>query len=75
MQGSLDRVLKRVLCRLSVLASFYRVLGLGSFEPWEEGSVGHDAKTCIHEMITIPGDQNSPKALYSMVFGPKSLNI
>ena len=22
-----------------------------------------------------PGDQNSPKALYSMVFGPKSLNI
>ena len=22
-----------------------------------------------------PGHQNSPKALYSMVFGPKSLNI
>ena len=24
---------------------------------------------------SLPGHQNSPKALYSMVFGPKSLNI
>ena len=25
--------------------------------------------------VPFPGHQNSPKALYSMVFGPKSLNI
>ena len=26
-------------------------------------------------IIINPRDQNSPKALYSVVFGPKSLNI
>ena len=26
-------------------------------------------------ILPYPRDQNSPKALYSMVFGPKSLNI
>ena len=26
-------------------------------------------------MVSSPGHQDSPKALYSMVFGPKSLNI
>ena len=31
---------------------------------------------CLRHMaLSNPRDQNSPKAVYSMVFGPKSLNI
>ena len=38
-------------------------------EPWV------DALKLASQDITLPMAQNSPKALYNMVFGPKSLKI
>ena len=41
----------------------------------DAGDVDDDMMVMMVVVIMIPRDQNSPKALYSMVFGPKILNV